>query len=222
VRARAVLLAIAAVALAGIAPPGCSKSTDDASRSPPRLIRLSQGGPEFFNYDGEANPETTGRDWPVSLIFVGNARVRKVKHALRAVGLTRTGLVTYLGYRLRGGRLRFDRDRGLKSHCDRNGSDVHVRLYAPGPANRFIDPKYGSVVVGTTHFDRADGCSVPPTMFGFSELAERRVGRLLARHGWRVQLDRLALGNDEPYRRDVTDPAHVWWGDGRATLITVP
>jgi hypothetical protein len=37
-----------------------------------------------------------------------------------------------------------------------------------------------------------------------------------------VKRDELDLGNAEPYRRDVADSAHVWWSDGRATLITVP
>ena len=59
-------------------------------------------------------------------------------------------------------------------------------------------------------------------VFGFSELAEHRIGTLARGLGWRVQADRLALGNAEPYRRDITDPAHVWLADGRATLITVP
>jgi hypothetical protein len=217
VRAAAIVVGLGLVGGSGCSGP----AADNASQRPPQLIRLSDGGPEFLAYDGDPTRETTGRDWPVSLIFAGHASVPKVKRALRAAGLTRTGHASHLGYRQPGGRLRFDVDRGLKSRCDRNGSDVHVRLYAPPPANRFIDPAYGSVVVGTTHIDRADGCSVPPTMFGFSEVAERRVGRMLARRGWRVQPDRLALGNAEPYRRDVSDPAHVWWSDGRATLISV-
>jgi len=99
---------------------------------------------------------------------------------------------------------------------------VHVRLYAPAVADRFVDPVFGSVVIGTTHLDRADGCSKPPTVFGFSEEAERRVAAIFQQRGWRVQRNRLLLDNAEPYRRDVTDPAHVWWSDGRATVITVP
>ncbi len=203
---------------------GCGGKTshDDASLHPPRLVRLSDGGPTFLGYDGDASLETTGRDWPVSLIFAGNASVGKVKRSLRAAGLTRRGLTTYLAYRDGSGGLRFDADGGLKSRCDANGTDVHVRLYAPTATSRFVDPDFGSVVVGTTHLDHADGCAVPPTTFGFSEVAERRVARLMAQHGWRVQVDRLLLANAEPYRRDVSDPAHVWFSDGRATLISVP
>jgi hypothetical protein len=207
----------------GLLAAGCgTASHDDVSRRPPRLVRLSDGGPAFVNYDGNAGQSSLGRDWPVSLIFAGNASIANVKSALRRAGLTRTGLTNYLAYRVGSRALRLDGDRGLKTPCDAAGTDLHVRLYAPGPKNRFIDPKFGSVVVGTTHLDHADGCSAPPTVFGFSELAERRVASLLARRGWRVQVDRLPLGNAEPYRRAVSDPAHVWWSDGRATLITVP
>jgi hypothetical protein len=158
----------------------------------------------------------------VSLVFAGDASITKVKRAMRAAGLTRIGHTRYLAYRNSDGTIRFDGDRGLKGPCDSNGTDVHVRLYAPTATDRFIDPKFGSVVLGTAHLDRADGCSVQPTMFGFSEEAEQRAGALLARRGWQVQPDRLALGNGEPYRRELADPAHVWLGDGRATLITVP
>jgi hypothetical protein len=218
VRMRAGLLAL------GMLAAGCggTPSYDDTPRHPPRLVRLSESGPAFLAYDGERSVETTGRDWPVSLIFVGHASIAKVKRALRAAGLTHRGLTKYLAYRIGSGKVHFDSDHGLKTHCDANGTDVHVRLYAPTPTNRFIDPEFGSVVVGTTHLDHADGCAPRPTFFSSSEIAERRVARLLARRGWRVQVDRLALGNAEPYRRDVSDPAHIWWSDGRATLITVP
>jgi hypothetical protein len=222
VRVRAAILEIG-LAL-GMLAGGCggTPSQDDAPEDAPRLVRLSEGGPAFLDYDGDPILERTGRDWPVSLIFTGNASIAKVKGALRAAGLTRRGLTKYLAYRVGAAGLRFDADGGLKSGCDANGTDLHVRLYAPTATNRFVDPEYGSVVVGTTHLDHDDGCSAPPTLFGFSEVAERRVASLLARRGWRVQVDQLMLGNAERYRRDVSDPAHVWWSDGRATLITVP
>jgi len=208
----------------GLLSAGCggAASPDDASRQAPHLVRLSDNGPAFLDYDGERTLDTSGRDWPVSLIFAGNASVGKVKSALRSAGLTRTGLTNYLAYRVGTGRLRFDGDKGLKTQCDANGTDVHVRLYAPTDTNRFVDPEFGSVVVGTTHLDHADGCSAPPTVFSSSEIAERRVARLLERRGWVVQPNRLGLGNAEPYRRDISDRAHIWWSDGRATVITVP
>jgi hypothetical protein len=196
----------------------------DAPRASPTLIRLSEGGPSFLSYDGTADLDTATRDWPVSFIFAGHASVTKVKAALRRVGFTRRGDRRYLAYRTApGGTVRFDGDRGLKTKCAADGTDVHLRLYAPTATDHFTDPDYGSVVVATAHLDRADGCSTPPKLFGFSEAAEDRIASVVARRlGWRVQPDRVVLGNTEPYRRDVRDSAHVWWSDGRATVVTVP
>jgi hypothetical protein len=195
----------------------------DAPRGEPRLIRLSDGGPAFLAYDGTPDFAPAGRDWPVSLVFAGHASVGKVKRAVRGLGFTRTGHIEYLGYRVGSASPRFDGDRGLKTKCDSAGTDVHLRIYAPTATDRFTDPEFGDVVVATTHLDRGDGCRTPPTLFGFSERAEDRVASLIAaRLHWPVKRDELDLGNEEPYRRDIADSAHVWWSDGRATLITVP
>jgi hypothetical protein len=202
---------------------GCGSPTArNVSLHPPDLVRLSDRGPAFLAYDGDPTLDANRRDWPVSFVFAGHASIAKVKRALRAVGLTQTGYTHYLAYHTPGASLRFDGDSGLKSKCDDHGSDLHIRLYAPTATDRFIDPQFGSVVVGTAHIDHADGCGVPPTLFGFSERAERQIAARLAKHGWRVQPNHLMLGNGEPYRRDVTDPVHVWQSDGRATLVTVP
>ncbi|MEA2149917.1 MAG: hypothetical protein QOD69_1747 [Solirubrobacteraceae bacterium] len=206
----------------GPATPAVSAAAD-ASRRAPALVRLSERGPEFLAYDGAPTFGGAARDWPVSLVFTGHASVGKVKRALAAVGFTRRGHARYLAYRTGPGSPRFDGDRGLKTACGTDGTDVHLRLYAPSATDSFADPEYGSVVVATAHLDRADGCATAPTLFGFSEEAERRVATIVAaRLGWRVQRNRLALGNAEPYRRDTSDSAHVWWSDGRATLVNVP
>jgi len=197
-------------------------ATADSPARRPTFVRLSENGPAFLAYDGGPDFDPRSRDWPVSLVFAGHARVGKIKDALRGLGFTRRGHSRFLAYRVDKESARFDGDRGLKTSCDSSGTDVHVRLYAPTATDRFIDPEFGSVVVGTVHLDRADGCSVPPTLFGFSELAERRIGTILGSIGWRVEPDLLDLGNPEPYRRDISDPAHIWLSNGRATLITVP
>ena len=101
----------------------------------PALVRLSPQGPSFAPYDGTPALGAQGRDWPVSLIFAGHATVAKVKRALRTVGFTRLGESRWLGYGAPGGAVRFDGDRGLKTACDANGTDVHLRLYAPPGAD---------------------------------------------------------------------------------------
>jgi hypothetical protein len=194
-----------------------------AAPGAPALVRLSPGGPSFAPYDGTPALGRAGRDWPVSLVFTGHAAVAKVKRALRTAGFTHLGERRWLGYRTAGGGVRFDSDRGLKTARDANGTDVHLRLYAPPSLDHFTDPRFGDVVVATAHLDRGESPATPPRLFGFSEEAERRVADALAgRPGWRIQRDRLALGNAEPYRRDLAAPDHIWWSDGRATLISVP
>jgi hypothetical protein len=203
--------------------PSPPSATVAAANGTPPLVRLSPDGPSFAAYDGTPALGPAGRGWPVSLIFAGHATMGKVKHALRSIGFTHLGERRWLAYGAPAGAVRFDSDRGLKTACDANGTDVHLRLYAPPQTNHFTDPRYGNVIVATVHLDRGESCAAPPQLFGFSEEAERRVGDAVASGlGWRVQPDRVALGNAEPYRRDLAAPDHLWWSDGRATLISVP
>jgi hypothetical protein len=188
----------------------------------PAFFRLSAHGPAFATYDGMPGSGAATRDWPVLLVFTGHATVGKVKRALRSVGFTHLGERRWLAYRTAGGAVRFDSDRGLKTGCDANGTDVHIRLYAPPTADHFTDPRLGSVVVATAHLDRGESCATPPRLFGFSEVAEQRVADVAAGLHWRVSRNRLPLGNVEPYRRDRAAADHLWWNDGRATLISVP
>jgi hypothetical protein len=205
-------------------PAKASPVTTAATAAPgaPALVRLSPGGPAFAAYDGAQGLGPGGRDWPVSLVFTGHATVAKVKRALRSVGFTHLGERRWLGWSASSGGVRFDGDRGLKTARDANGTDVHVRLYAPSRTNRFADPRYGSVVVATAHLDRGEA-GAGPRQFGFSEEAERRVADALAGlPGWSVRHDGLPLHNAEPFRRDLAAPDHLWLGNGRATLISVP
>jgi hypothetical protein len=186
------------------------------------LVRLTPHGPAFAAYDGNGTLGPGDRDWPVTLVFVGHATIASVKRGLRSAGFTGSGERRWLAYGA-GGAVRFDGDRGVKTPCDAKGTDVHLRLYAPPATDHFTDPRYGEVVVATSHLDRGEGCSAPPRLFGFSEEAERRVAdTVAARLGWVVQRGRIALGNAEPYRRDLAARSHLWWSDGRATVIHVP
>jgi hypothetical protein len=214
------LVCTAAAATAGLA---TVPAIADAPIRQPLFVRLSDAGPAFLAYDGDPSFDRRQSDWPVSLVFAGNASVGKVKRALGRLGFNRRGHTRYLAYRVAGQSARFDGDRGLKTRCDGSGTDVHVRLYAPPGTDHLTDPRFGNVVVATAHLDRGEAPAPPPRLFGFSEEAERRVADALAGGlGWRVQRDALPLGNAEPFRHDLAAPDHVWWSDGRATLISVP
>jgi hypothetical protein len=196
-----------------------------AVHAAPRMAHLSPRGPAFLTYDGGHGTASSTRDWPVSLIFTGHASIARVKAALRKLGFTRAGHTAYLPYRLGSAPLRFDHDKGVKTPCNAGGKDLHVRLYAPAATgNTFVDPRYGHVVIATTHIDSGDGCGGShPAQFGFSELAEGRIAQGIAsRLHWQVRRNALSLGNGEPFRRDVFNPDHVWMNDGRATLVAVP
>jgi hypothetical protein len=194
----------------------------DAAAGPTRLLKASDAGPAFLGYDGDLSLDPRRRDWPVSIVFAGRADVTKVKKALATVGFTKRGSTHELAYQLPGAGLRFDADRGVKTKCDAAATDVHVRLYAPAELDQFRDPEFGGMVAGTAHLDHADGCGTGTPRFGFSEEAERRIAAAATLLGWRVEPDKLPFGNDEPYRRDVDDPSHIWMGNGRATVIWVP
>jgi hypothetical protein len=62
-----------------------------AAPTAPAFVRLSPHGPRFAPYDGTPSLGRAGRDWPVSLVFTGEATVGKVKQALRAIGFTHLG-----------------------------------------------------------------------------------------------------------------------------------
>jgi len=102
VRARAIfaigLVVLGAVVAARLTLP----ASGDVPREPAAFVKLSEGGPSFLAYDGTASFDPQGHDWPVSLVFAGNASVSKVKAELRRAGLTRRGHTQYLAYRTSG------------------------------------------------------------------------------------------------------------------------
>ncbi|MDX6714555.1 MAG: hypothetical protein QOH30_1113 [Baekduia sp.] len=205
------------------APQPAAATATAVARTALAPVRLSPHGPSFAPFDGTPTLGPITPDWPVSLVFTGHATVGKVKAALRSAGFTHAGEERWLAYGGAGGSRRLDGDRGLKTACDANGTDVHLRLYAPSKADHFTDPRFGSVVVATAHLDRGEACTTPPRLFGFSEEAERRVADVAAHQlHWRVRRDAVPLHNAQPYRRDLAAPEHLWWSDGRATLIAVP
>jgi hypothetical protein len=190
------------------------------------LVELpGSGGDLFANYDFNG-PQigADDADWPVGLVFTGNASVLKVKLALRAA-FPWPGSVEYGIVQEDAPAPLADADRGQKSRlCSLIAPSVHYRLYAP-PDGSFESPALGRYVIGTAHLDVGE-CG-PSPVFGWSEVAEARVAEAAARLGWSVQPDAFDLGNAEPARWEGPPTGgfpgnHLWLADGRATRIVVP
>jgi hypothetical protein len=185
---------------------------------PPQFLSLDGTTTfSFANYDFDSpTPGAHDADWPVSLVFTGNATEAKVKQALASAfpwpgslewGLARTGAGAVLP----------DPDLGRKTRlCSLLAPGVHYRLYAPFSGS-FTSTVYGRYVIGTAHIDIGE-CGPSPS-FGYSETAEARVAQAAAALGWTVVPHAFDMKNPEPLR---SEGNHVWLGDGFATQIVVP
>lgn len=192
------------------------------------LTVVAQQEDLFLNYDctSAVEGDPGACDWPVTIVFWGNASVAKVKQALGSA-LPIYGVDEYLllrDKRKRGGWW-WVADRGIKSLSLTRA--VHLRLYAD-PDGRLTNGVWGDYVLGTTHLDLNE-LSKNPT-FGYSEDAAADVEAICARAygGEAVTLDVLPLYNAEAERVEQRPndkggvESHVWQCDGLATMVYVP
>lgn len=201
-----------------------------------KLRRYHTGLDWFWNYDFTTKDRLPSRtasrcdvDWPVNLIFWGNASVAKVE-----------GLGAFREDRIQSTKhARMKDARGVRDPRgaipfgtfwdDNNGSAVgencigtkrHFRVYAPGRADaedRLYNLTYEFYVFATTHKDHNETCR--GEWFGESEDVEEEVGDEAEDEGWTVARNAVNLFNAEgPYIRG---KYHVR-NNGRATKIKVP
>ena len=176
---------------------------------------------QFYNYDFTGKSvSSTGVDWPVTIIFIGNASVSKIKSAYRGRGWSNPFVNTMYGYENDGSGFAWAPDGGLKTFATKS---PHMRLYAPG--GRMYNSAWGYYVVATTHYDNAELSSPPAQWFGMSEdAAAAAVATAVKAWGSdSVTLNTLALGNAQ-YGEEVgkNGERHLWQCDGMATVIRVP
>ena len=157
-------------------------------------------------------------DWPVSIIFYGNASVGKVK---KLFGKTRLSTNKYVFYD-EGAGMTWDADKGVKTRVWFAGPDgpdrdvLHVRVFAP-PVGYFEgEGAWGRYVIATTHFDFN-----PPfdNRCGYSEDAERQALRMAERQGYLVFYHCVNLFNAERLR---ARRHYYWQSDGYAGLVRIP
>ena len=191
----------------------------------------------FCSYDFEVSTAATAEtcDWPVTIVFWGNASVAKVKQALSST-LPISGNEMY-GYLSpdRGARgIRHKRppigmewiaDRGVKSFSLSRA--LHLRLYADADGH-LTNSIWGNYVVGTTHLDISELSTNP--VYGYSEQAAAEIEALCANAfgADSVVPDVFDLHNPEPDRSEQRPntkgglDTHFWQCDGLASTVYVP
>jgi hypothetical protein len=138
----------------------------------PTLKRVTYGHNSFYNYDFDSQSAVgTNVDWPVDMIFYGNASVSKVYNK---IGWVWGGSNEYM--LLSGG----SGDTWVSAGGRKNTfcTDTHYRLYAPAATGYFADPVLGHYVIATMHLDKNE-CGSSAT-YGWNETAEQNVANRAA------------------------------------------
>ena len=154
---------------------------------------VTSGEDTFYNYDFTGRTlSPDGVDWPVTIIFYGNASVSKIKSAFKTRGWSNPFVNTMYGYANDGAGFAFTGDGGVKTFATKS---PHMRLYAPG--GRMTNSTLGYYVLATTHYDNAELSRPPTQWFGMSEDAATAAVQTAVK-AWGsgcVTLNAMALGN---------------------------
>jgi hypothetical protein len=212
-----VLTAIAAIAT------GVVRTADHTANgaSTSRLSKVTVHEDSFWNYDFTTNRVHANRvDWPIGLVFFGNATINKVKDIL-GNEYDRSGSAMW-GRINDGPRWRWDTDKGRKTTAcpglpTQPSWARHYRVYADGD-DRLYNPSWGFYVIGSTHYDVRE-CAVSGKQFGWSESAEDWVVWRWSVNGYWAQNDWTGISNHEPLR---VEGNHVWSNNGRASRLHTP
>jgi hypothetical protein len=193
--------------------------SDFHSETRRNLRWVGLGRQKWLNYSFYNQKRTSLKpDWPISIIFYGNATVEKVK---KIYGKYRLSTKKYILYGEEA-ELAWDSDRGVKKTEWFDGPDgtdrdvLHVRIFAP-PAGYFEgEGAWGHYVIATAHFDFN-----PPidNSCGYSEDAEHRALGIAERKGYTVFYDRVNLFNGQKFR---VRKHYYWQSDGYAGLVYLP
>ncbi|MDE3090452.1 MAG: hypothetical protein KGJ80_13805 [Chloroflexota bacterium] len=170
----------------------------------------------FWNYDFLDNQgwNNTHTDWPITMLFYGNADVAKVKNIYW--GDTNFASVMYGSVSDDGWTFMWIPDDGTKDWglvpCSTNPT-LHMRVYG-----RLYNIGWGYYVLGTTHND-INECLPPYQMYGWSENTENEFGLIAQSKGYPVYSNWGWFNNPEPDRWETN---HFWQSNGYATAVYVP
>ena len=185
------------------------------------LKLVTYGHNSFYNYDFDSQTAASNNvDWPVDLIFYGNASISKVFNKMHWVW---SGSNEYERVTTKSGAVWVSSGGRKNTIC----TDTHFRLYAP-KVGYFTDPVLGHYVIGTAHLDKNE-CGSSPT-YGWNETAEANVAARAVAVWGTPAVTRNAtslpdgtststlLGN---FNETGWQGNHYFWNDGQPTLIKV-
>jgi len=161
---RAVIVLVPLLLACAVVPAGASTTTN--------LQLVTRGQNSFYNYDFDSQSAVaTNVDWPVDMIFYGNASVSKV---YSKIGWFWSGSNEYMLLNNGSGVTWVSAGGRKNTIC----TDTHFRLYAPAATGYFKDPVLGRYVIATSHLDKSE-CGSSPT-YGWNETSEGNVANRAA------------------------------------------
>lgn len=185
----------------------------------PRFINAEEDTDLFYNYDFEvAYYDRTRVDWPIGLVFWGNASVQKVRQlywgyadsdSIMYNRLYDTSSFTWYG------------DKGTKgmgpsyiTHTRPYGATI----YAPDWRSNY-SLRWGYYVIATAHYDNL------PYWSGYSENAEYDLVTIAQSRSdmvASVERNAFACQNHESYRVEGVALKHIWYNPGgKASKIQI-
>ncbi len=184
----------------------------------------------LYNFDFESQSAVYNNvNCPLDMLFVCNAEVDKVKDIYW--GLAGPALFEYYKFD-DGAGWKWDSDRGTKEpfvgiECSSliiPYRILHMRLYAPSPADRLYNDAWGYYVVGTCHLDV---CPEPTGggQAGWSETAEGWFTQYAGDAGYTIRHDNYDFYNQQngwdQNNGQGTQYAFYWENDGWASVVVV-
>ena len=193
-----------------------------ASASTTQNLKLvSYGKNGFYNYDFDSqNAAANNVDWPVDLIFYGNASISKV---YTKINWPWSGSNEYQFLTTSAGSAWVSSGGRKNTLC----TDTHFRLYAP-KVGYFTDPVLGHYVIATAHLDKNE-CGSSPT-YGWNETAEANVAAAATAVWGKAAVTRNATAlpdgtSTSKLLGNVNETGwqgnHYFWNNGLPTLIKV-
>jgi hypothetical protein len=210
---RAVAVLIPLFLLGAVTPASASTTSN--------LQLVTYGQNSFYNYDFDSQSAVdTNVDWPVDMIFWGNASISKVYNK---IGWTWAGSNEYMLLNTGSGATWVTAGGRKDTLC----TDTHYRLYAPA-VGYFTDPVLGHYVIATMHLDKNE-CGTSPT-YGWNETAEKNVANRAAQV-WgakHVHYDATKLPDGTStltllnnFNETGWQGNHYFYNDGLPTLVKV-